>query len=313
MLCFPFWLLLNLTVGLWSRFWICFAQYQIKDQTNLLIRGIVLFLMVKKAKECSLLSPHTLCRTEVRQSEDKVVLLWQNALFHLFYLIMNELDDDRWLKGAVTISGCCSCDEQDAQGSGGGSVDMTYTPQRDTVQASGTAQEPVCAGMSQKVQENGATGFEACTGTDIWGTAVKNHWSTSFGDVSVGHSLMWKKKKKKHHKKITWMFKNNSGQKLLLGGGVGSRDLGWWPDAGTKCFSFCRCFWSEESAEGLKGGDVAGKAGLWGGVCSAGYNLWGVYFMARGEQSWHAGRLGHFQSVSRGWKVIPRDMYKNKQ
>lgn len=90
---------------------------------------MVLFLMVKQAKGCSLLSPHMfLWRTEVSQPQDKVILLWQNALFQLFYLIMNGLDDDRWLKGAVTISGCYSCDEQAALGSGGGSVDMTYTP-----------------------------------------------------------------------------------------------------------------------------------------------------------------------------------------
>lgn len=128
MLCFPFWPLMNLTMGLWSRFWTCFAQYQTKDQTNLLRRDVVLFLMVKQAKGCSLLSPHVLWRTEVSQPQDKVILLRQNALFQLFYLIMNGLDDDRWLKGAVTISGCYSCDEQAALGSGGGSVDMTYTP-----------------------------------------------------------------------------------------------------------------------------------------------------------------------------------------
>lgn len=66
---------------------------------------MVLFLMVKLAKGCSLLSPHSLWRTEVTQPQDKVILLWQNDLFHLFYLITNGLDEGGWLKGAVTICG----------------------------------------------------------------------------------------------------------------------------------------------------------------------------------------------------------------
>lgn len=53
---------------------------------------------------------------------------------------------------------------------------------------------------------------------------------------------------------------------------MGRRDLDWWPDAEGKCCSFSLCFWSEESAEGFKRGDVAGKVGLWGDVCSTGYS-----------------------------------------
>lgn len=41
------------------------------------------------------------------------------------------------------------------------------------------------------MQENGVTGFEAGSDIDVWGTAVKNHRSTSFG-VCVGHSYVKK-------------------------------------------------------------------------------------------------------------------------
>lgn len=53
--------------------------------------------------------------------------------------------------------------------------------------------------------------------------------------------------------------------KIILGRNAhrrGQKDLGWWPDAGCKCCSFSLCFWSEESAEGLKRGGVAEKIGL---------------------------------------------------
>lgn len=140
MLCFPFWPLMNLTMGLWSRFWICFAQYQTKDQTNLLRRDVVLFLMVKQAKGCSLLSPHVLWRTEVSQPQDKVILLqqnyewagwWQMVKRCCYYFWVLQL----WWAGCPRIRwGFCRHD---------------IYPLNETVQASETAQEPVCEWMSQ--------------------------------------------------------------------------------------------------------------------------------------------------------------------
>lgn len=54
-------------------------------QRKLLGKDMILFLMVKQIG-CSLLFLHILWRTEVREPQDKAIVLLQNALFHLLYI-----------------------------------------------------------------------------------------------------------------------------------------------------------------------------------------------------------------------------------